>query len=99
MYFEHVDLFGFEENGKLIAFMGIAEENLEMLFIHNDARGKGIGKRLLNYGIANCNVKKVDVNEQNTQAVGFYDHMGFQVVNSSELDGQGKAYPILHMSL
>ncbi|WP_300669118.1 GNAT family N-acetyltransferase [Soonwooa sp.] len=99
MYFDHVNLFGFEENGKLIGFMGIAEDNLEMLFIHNDARGKGIGKQLLNYGIANCDVKKVDVNEQNAQAVGFYEYMGFQVLNRSELDGQGKAYPILHMGL
>lgn len=99
LYFEHVDLFGFEENGKLVGFMGIAEENLEMLFIHNDVRGKGIGKKLLEYGIANCKVTKVDVNEQNSQAVGFYEYMGFQVFNRSALDGQGKEYPILHMSL
>lgn len=99
MYFEHVNLFGFEENGRLIGFMGIAEENVEMLFIHNDARGKGIGKQLLEYGIANCKVAKVDVNEQNAQAVGFYEYMGFHILNRSELDGQGKAYPILHMAL
>ncbi|MBA5793092.1 GNAT family N-acetyltransferase [Flavobacterium sp. xlx-214] len=99
LYFEHVDLFGFEENGKLVGFMGIANESLEMLFIHNDVRGKGIGKQLLEYSIANCKVTKVDVNEQNSQAVGFYEHMGFRVLNRSELDGQGKEYPILHMSL
>lgn len=99
LYFEHVDLFGFEENGKLVGFMGIANENLEMLFIHNDVRGKGIGKKLLKFGIVNCKVTKVDVNEQNSQAVGFYEYMGFRVLNRSALDGQGKEYPILHMSL
>ncbi len=42
---------------------------------------------------------KVDVNEQNPQAVGFYEHMGFRLVSKSELDGEGKPYPILHMQL
>jgi hypothetical protein len=33
------------------------------------------------------------VNEQNVQAVGFYLHMGFEIVARSELDGTGKPYP------
>lgn len=99
VYFEHVTLLGFEDDGVLVGFMGIAEENLEMLFVHNDCRGKGIGKKLMMYAIDNLNVTKVDVNEQNTQAVGFYKHIGFYVLNRSELDGMGKEYPILHMGL
>lgn len=98
-YFEHVTLSGFEENGTLVGFMGIAEGNLEMLFIHNDYRGKGIGKKLIQHGINDLQVTKVDVNEQNIQAVDFYKHIGFHIVNRSELDGQGKEYPILHMGL
>ena len=98
-YFEHVILLGFEENGTLVGFMGIAEGNLEMLFIHNDYRGKGIGKKLIQYGINHLNVNKVDVNEQNAQAVGFYQYIGFRVLDSSALDNQGKEYPILHMGL
>ncbi|WP_160137882.1 GNAT family N-acetyltransferase [Chryseobacterium sp. c4a] len=98
-YFEHVTLLGFEEDGILIGFMGIAEGNLEMLFIHDDHRGKGIGKRLIQHGIHHLKVTKVDVNEQNKQAVGFYQYIGFHVLERSALDGQGKAYPILHMGL
>lgn len=98
-YFEHVTLSGFEEEGVLVGFMGIADENLEMLFIHNDYRGKGIGKKLVQHGINDLHVTKVDVNEQNIQAVDFYKHIGFQVLNRSDLDGQGKEYPILHMGL
>lgn len=98
-YFEHVSLLGFEEEGTLVGFMGVAEGNLEMLFIHNDHRGKGIGKKLIQYGIDHLKVTKVDVNEQNEQGVGFYKHIGFKVLNRSALDGQGKEYPILHMEL
>ncbi|TMD66902.1 MAG: GNAT family N-acetyltransferase [Chloroflexi bacterium] len=41
----------------------------------------------------------VDVNEQNDQALGFYLRMGFVVVGRSELDSNGKPYPLLHMRL
>lgn len=96
-YFQYVSLYGFEQNSRLVGFIGIAVGNIEMLFVHNDCRGKGIGKRLVAYAIEKLQACKVDVNEQNTQAVGFYQHMGFSVVNRSKIDAEGKAYPILHM--
>ena len=99
VYFQYVTLVGFEQEGILAGFMGIAEENLEMLFVDNDYRGTGIGKKLIAYATANLHVTKVDVNEQNPQALGFYKHMGFNIVRRSELDGEGKEYPILHMQL
>lgn len=77
--------------------MGAAGRNIEMLFVHNDWRGKGIGRKLVTYAIEKLQACKVDVNEQNRQAVGFYRHMGFSVVSRSGLDAEGKAYPILHM--
>jgi putative acetyltransferase len=70
-----------------------------MLFMHPAYRGKRIGKTLLEYAINNLNVTKVDVNEQNEQAVGFYKHCGFETLGRSELDASGKPYPILHMEL
>lgn len=83
----------------IVGFLGVAEQNLEMLFIHPEYRGKKIGKTLLDYAITKLNVIKVDVNEQNEQAVGFYMHCGFEVIGRSELDTTGKPYPMLHMGL
>lgn len=99
VYFQYVALFGFEQEGILIGFMRIAEGNLEMLFIDNNYRGTGIGKKLVTYAINHLQVTKVDVNEQNIQAVGFYKYIGFNVYKRSDLDGEGKEYPILHMQL
>ena len=99
VYFQYVNLFGFEQEGILIGFMGIAEGNLEMLFIDNKYRGAGIGKKLITYAIDNLQVTKVDVNEQNVQAVGFYEYMGFNIYKRSNLHGVGKEYLILHMQL
>ena len=87
------------EEKKIVGFIGVDGQQLEMLFIHPDYRGKGIGKTLLAYSIAELNVVKVDVNEQNEQAVGFYQHHGFEIRSRSALDATGKPYPILHMEL
>lgn len=98
-YFQHVNLFGFEQEGTLIGFMGVTKGNLEMLFIDNNYRGTGVGRELITYAINHLQVTKVDVNEQNNQAVGFYEHIGFHAYKRSALDGEDKAYPILHMQL
>lgn len=98
-YFEQVTLLGYEENDLLVAFMGVSGEHLEMLFVHHDFRGKGIGKKLVSYGMEQLKVSRVDVNEQNIQALDFYKRIGFSVLQRVEFDGAGKAYPILKMGL
>ncbi|NDV66461.1 GNAT family N-acetyltransferase [Bacteroides sp. 224] len=99
-YLKNVNLYCLkDEEGAIIAFMGIAENNLEMLFIHPDQRGKGLGKYLVNYATTQLGIDSVDVNEQNEQAVGFYYKMGFEVVSRDETDGMGKPFPILHLRL
>ena len=79
-----------DANGVPIAFMGIDDRKLEMLFIDPREQGKGLGRKLLEHGITNYGVKEVVVNEQNPQAKGFYEHMGFKVYERSEIDEQGK---------
>lgn len=99
-YLDAVELRGARnEEEKIVGFIGVDGRQLEMLFIHPDYRGKGIGKTLLAYSIAELNVVNVDVNEQNEQAVGFYQHQGFEIRSRSVLDATGKPYPILHLEL
>ena len=98
-YLDAVELRCIRNNGKIVGFLGVADQNLEMLFIDPEYRGKKIGKTLLNYSISQLNVTKIDVNEQNEQAVGFYKHCGFETIKRSKLDSSGKPYPTLHMEL
>lgn len=88
-----------DENENPIAFMGIEDNKLEMLFITSECRGMGIGKKMLLHGIENYGVNDLAVNEDNPQAKGFYEHMGFKVYQRNELDDQGKPYPVLYMRL
>ena len=95
-----VDFLIVAESGceKPVAFMGIQNGRLEMLFVLPEERGRGIGAQLLQYGIENHGVTKLTVTEQNPQAVGFYEHMGFRTYKRTDLDEEGGPYPLLYMS-
>lgn len=99
-YFDAVELRCVRsEEGKILGFCGVADGNLEMLFIAPDSRGHGIGTALCRHTVDRLGVVSVDVNEQNPQALGFYRHLGFKIVGRSPLDGQGNPFPLLHLSL
>ena len=87
------------DHEQIKGFMGINGQKVEILFINAKARGKGYGRKLLNYGMQKLNIDELAVNEQNPKAVGFYEHMGFKVVERSATDDQGNPYPILRMKL
>lgn len=82
-----------------LGFMFLHDGHMEALFIDAAARGLGVGKALLLHALSLYPNLTIDVNEQNQQAVGFYQHMGFQVTGHSSLDGQGRAYPLLHLGI
>lgn len=88
-----------DDAGKPLAFMGVTGARLEMLFVAPEARGTGIGKQLLLHGIKSQDIREVTVNEQNPQAIGFYEHMGFETYRRTELDEEGNPYPLFYMKL
>lgn len=96
--FSQVDhLFVARVQQKTVGFIGINDQKVEMLFVDSSARDNGYGKQLLKYVIQQYDINELAVNEQNPQAVGFYEHLGFQIVARSETDDQGQPYPILRL--
>lgn len=83
------------DNDDAVGFMGIENHKLEMLFIASNQRGKGLGKALLQYSMKNYGVCELTVNEQNPQAIGFYE----KTYKKTELDEAGNPYPLLYMKL
>ena len=86
-------------DGELVGFAGTSQGVLEMVFVDARYRGRGVGRALLDHAIREAGVNSVDVNEQNEQAVGFYERFGFRTVGRSEFDEAGRPYPLLHMKL
>ncbi len=82
-----------------VAFIGIQDKKIEMLFVSPVHFGEGIGKRLVSIAIQEHGATQVDVNEQNPKAAGFYCHMGFRTFRRDAVDDQGNPFPILRMSL
>lgn len=81
-----------------IGFMGLDGNSIAALFMEPAFLGKGGGRRLVSHAQnLRGGVLTVDVNEQNVAARGFYEALGFSVVNRSPLDDNGRPFPILHM--
>ncbi|MDR6626961.1 acetyltransferase [Caulobacter segnis] len=86
-----------DDRDRPLGFMLVNDSHMEALFIDPEHRGAGIGAILIEYALAVHPILTTDVNEQNAQAVGFYEHMGFERTGWSATDGQGRAYPLIHL--
>ena len=88
-----------DQDDRPLGFMLIDNGHMEALFIDPTAFGHGIGAALVRHGLVLYPGMTTDVNEQNERAVGFYNRMGFIQTGRSSLDGQGRPYPLIHLSL
>jgi putative acetyltransferase len=86
-----------DEDGTIKGFAGVAHEKMEMLFIHPDSFGKGLGRQLAFFCIHSLNVDHVDVNDENEAAIKFYEKIGYQPIGRDEFDSEGRPHPILHL--
>lgn len=81
-----------------LAFMLIDGGHMEALFVDPAFHGQGIGAALVRHGLTLHPYMTTDVNEQNDQAIGFYERMAFSRTGRSPLDGQGRPYPLIHLA-
>lgn len=88
-----------DPGGSPLAFLGVKDRKIEMLFVDPAVRGCGLGRRLIEFGFDDYAVDEVCVNEQNPQALGFYEHLGFRIFRRSERDEQGNLFSLLYLRL
>ncbi len=86
-----------DNDDRAIGFMLIGDGRMEALFVDAAERGSGIGRVLVEHALRLHPGLETDVNEQNVQAVGFYERMGFRRIGRSETDQQGRPYPLIHL--
>jgi putative acetyltransferase len=88
-----------DDRGRLRAFLGVHGDRMEALFVDPAVHRQGLGRRIARHAVESLGVTAVDVNEQNPDALAFYQAIGFAIVDRSPLDGTGKPFPILHLRL
>jgi len=86
-----------EAEGRPVGFIGMAGDEVAMLFIDPDFHGRGIGSDLVGRAAAGRGPLKVDVNEQNPAAHRFYLGLGFEQTGRSATDSDGDPFPMLHL--
>lgn len=86
-----------EHDGAPVGFLAQDDGEIHMLFVDPARHGSGIGTRLLEGVAAEHPVLRVDVNEDNASGRAFYAAKGFVQTGRSELDGEGRPFPLLHL--
>ena len=97
--FSFFQVFCLTQEDNVLGFIGIVDNKIEMLFLSPEYIGQGLGKTLVNFAVNILKADKVDVNEQNNNAVKFYSKFGFVAYDRTEKDSEGKDFPILKMRL
>ncbi len=87
------------ESTVIMGFMGMSGSKMDSLFLAPEFQRQGAGRKLVRYAQELHGELRVDVNEQNSSALAFYEACGFVVEGQSEQDDQGRPYPLLHMRL
>jgi len=84
--------------GDPVGFMGMSGSEIEALFLAPELLRRGGGRLLVDHArkLSGGDLT-VSVNEQNNAARRFYEACGFVVESRSDLDGDGRPFPLLHM--
>lgn len=97
-----MELWVAEVEGIPAGFMAMNANMIEALFIDPDHIGRKLGSSLIDHAKkvrGNDTELRVDVNEDNLNALGFYLAQGFKQTGRSPIDSAGRPWPLLHLSL
>lgn len=80
-----------EVAGSPVAFVGVRDDHVELLYIDPPFHGQGIGTRLVEHTGANS----VEVYAGNTTGLDFYRSRGFHETHRRDRDPAGRPYPMV----
>ncbi|MCG3672358.1 N-acetyltransferase [Aliarcobacter butzleri] len=88
------EIYVYEENEKIVAFVGLIENYIAGIFVSFSFQSKGIGKKLLDYIKEFKKELSLNVYAKNISAIKFYQREGF-IINSQNIDEETKEQQIL----
>lgn len=78
----HAEVYVYEHDGKILAFIGLSDAYVEGLFVSAEIQSQGIGKALLDYAKSKKNELLLNVYQKNVRAISFYRREGFEILHS-----------------
>lgn len=99
----HAEIYVYEQESKIVGFVGMQDNYLAGIFVDKDIRSNGIGKQLLEYIKGIRQEFTLRVYKENKGAVNFYEREGLTIIieemdeatNNIELLMQWKADNIM----
>lgn len=85
------EIYIYEENNKILGFIGLSENYIAGIFIDKEFRNKGIGKNLLDYAKDKKDKLYLNVYEKNNKAMNFYIKNQF-IISEKNFDDENKEY-------
>jgi putative acetyltransferase len=81
-----------------VGFLVMDKAKIEALFVDPEVHGQGYGSLLVDHAASIEPELTVDANERASKALAFYLRRGFRIVGRSPTDGQGRPYPLVHLT-
>ena len=73
------EVYVYENDREIWGFIGLNDEYVEGIFVSDEMQSQGIGKLLLNYVKDKRSKLLLNVYQNNTRAISFYQREGFEV--------------------
>lgn len=73
------EVYVYEEEGRILGFVGMQGDYLAGLFVQKEQRGRRIGKQLLEYAKSAHRSLTLNVYQKNRRAADFYRREGFSI--------------------
>lgn len=80
------------DDGVVKGFIQAENKEIKKLFVEPVLQGRSIGAELLEYVIAEQDVKFLWALEKNTKAIAFYERLGFRVTDEKKLEDDTTEY-------
>ena len=84
------EVYVYENDNEIQGFIGLNDEYIEGIFVSDEVQSQGIGKMLLNSAKNKRNELRLNVYQQNTRAISFYQREGFEIQCSGLDDATGE---------
>lgn len=79
------------EGDKICGFIAMVEDYLAAIFVSNEMKGNGIGKKLLNFIKEKRTTIQLRVYKKNSKSVAFYKSQDFSIISENRDEETGEA--------